>query len=174
MKKVIIIGASGQGRVVADIIRASGDEVVGFLDDNKKLDTLGIVDDSVKYPNTEYIIAIGASTVREKFSNMKLSWYTAIHPSAIISPDAEIGEGSVVMPNAVINSGVRIGKHSIINTGAVVEHDNVLGDYVHISVGAKTGGTVTIGKSTWVGIGATVTNNIKICDNVIIGAGIPT
>lgn len=36
-KSVVIIGASGHGKVVADIIKKSGDEVVGFLDDNPHL-----------------------------------------------------------------------------------------------------------------------------------------
>ena len=101
-----------------------------------------------------------------------MRWYTAIHPSAVISAlDTEIGAGSVVMANAVVNPSAHIGTHCIINTAAVVEHDNRIGDFSHISVGARLGGAVSIGAHTWIGIGAAVGNNVSICDHCIIGAG---
>lgn len=170
-KNVIIIGASGYGQVVADIVRANGDEVLGFLDDDNNKKTLGKVADYFKYPDAEFVIGIGNGSAREKISALPLKWYLAVHPSAIISPSVQIGEGTVVMPNAVINANSQVGRHCIINSGAIVEHDNVVADYAHISVGAKLGGTVAIGKRTWVGIGATVINNISICENCMIGAG---
>ena len=171
MKNVVIIGAGGHGKVVADIVRANGDIFVGFLDDAPKSGVIGRVSEVNKYPDAEIIIAIGNADVRKRLSNMNVKWYTAIHPTAVISPSAEIGVGTVVMPNSVINAGAIVGKHCIVNTGAIVEHDNVLGDYVHVSVGAKLGGTVKVGDSTWIGIGATVSNNISICGGCMIGAG---
>lgn len=172
MKKVVILGASGHAHVIADIVSACGDMVEAFLDDNTDiLGVAGSISDYTKYSTCEFIIGIGSAEVREKFSNLPVKWYTAIHPSAVVSPKATIGEGTVVMPNAVINSGAVIGKHTIINTNAVVEHDNVIGDYVHISVGAKLGGAVHVGKTTWIGIGATISNNIDICGGCVIGAG---
>lgn len=169
-KKVIIFGASGHGRVIADIVRANGDEVLGFLDDDETKNALGKVDDWKKY-DAEFVVGIGNTEIRERISLLPCRWYTAIHPSAVVSPDAEIGKGTVVMPNAVINTGAKIGKHCIINTGAVVEHDNHIEDYVHVSVGVKLGGTVSVGKSVWIGIGAIVSNNLYICEGSIIGAG---
>ena len=172
MKKVVIIGASGHGKVIADIVRAAGDELIGFLDDNPNLNTLGSICNYEKFPDAEFIIAIGNAEIRERISKqIRVKWYTAIHPSAVVSESSEIGEGSVVMANAVINADARVGRHCIINTLAAVEHDNVLEDFVHISVGAKLGGTVKVGKRTWIGIGATVSNNIEICKDVMIGAG---
>ncbi|MCQ2455358.1 MAG: acetyltransferase [Clostridia bacterium] len=170
-KDVIIIGAGGHGNVVADIVKLNGDNLVGFLDDKPADKVLGAVSDYEKYKDCYFVIAIGNAEVREQISKNKCRYYTAIHPSAIISPSAEIGEGTVVMPNAVINADAKIGKHCIINTSAVVEHDNEIGDFAHISVGAKLGGTVHIGKSTWVGIGACIKNNTNICENCLIGAG---
>lgn len=180
MKSVIIIGASGHGKVVADIIQKSGDILLGFLDDNPNLTNkfigfpvLGIVNDYKNY-NAEFVIAIGNAEIREKIAKKlsNVSWYTAIHPTAVISEiDVKIGEGTVIMANVVINSSARIGKHCIINSGAVVEHDNKIEDFVHVSVGAKIAGTVNIGKSSWIGIGAVVSNNLNICSNCIIGAG---
>lgn len=171
-KKVIIIGASGHGNVVADVIRAAGNEVVGFLDDDPNKETLGSVSDYEKYPDAEFIIAIGDSKIRKQISrSLNCKWHTAIHTSAIVSPSAVISEGTVVMPNAIVNANAVIGKHCIINTGAIVEHDNCIGNYAHISVGSRLGGNVTIDENTWIGIGATIKNNIKITKNCIIGAG---
>ena len=182
-KSVIIIGASGHGKVVADIVQKSGDRVVGFLDDNLNIGfsfinfpVLGTVDNYVKYKKNdiEYVIAIGNAEIRERIAQklFGVHWYTAIHPTAVISDiDTEVDDGTVVMANAVINTGSRIGKHCIINSGAVVEHDNHIADFVHISVGAKLAGTVNIGKRSWIGIGATISNNVNICADCIIGAG---
>lgn len=177
---VIIIGAGGHGKVVADIVQRSGDRVIGFLDDNPDAGSiligspmLGSVDDYKKY-SAEFVIAIGNADIRRRISQKlsDVSWYTAIHPTAVISDiDVEIGTGTVVMANAVINPGTKIGKHCIINSGAIVEHDNRIDDFVHVSVGAKLGGTVKIGKGTWIGIGVSVSNNVNICDNCMIGAG---
>lgn len=179
-EKVVIIGASGHGKVIADIILKSGDEVVGFLDDNPNLTesfigfpALGKVADAIIYQEYKFVVAIGNADIREKIVNeLEVEWYTAIHPNAVISSiGVEIGEGTVVMANAVINSDAKIGKHCIINTGAIVEHDNFLGDFVHVSVGAKLAGAVRIGRKSWVGIGSQIIQCKTICDEVIIGAG---
>jgi sugar O-acyltransferase, sialic acid O-acetyltransferase neuD family len=180
MKEVVIIGASGHGKVVADIILKSSDRLVGFLDDDEKkgrefsgFPILGAVSKWKEYRDKYFIIAIGDPVVREQISKeITTNFYIALHPSAQVSMiDTSIEEGTVVMANAVINSGAKIGKHCIVNTSAVVEHDNQISDFAHISVGAKLAGAVNIGSRTWIGIGATVSNNLIICDNCIIGAG---
>lgn len=180
-EKVIIIGASGHGKVVADVVIQAGDQVIGFLDDNTDIsDTfvgfpvLGTVDKFTDYLGSKFIVAIGNAEIRESIVKklQGVSWYTAIHPKAIISDmDTSISEGTVVMADAVINAGATIGKHCIINTGAIVEHDNKLEDFVHISVGAKVAGNVHVGRRTWIGIGSTVSNNLEICEDCMIGAG---
>lgn len=171
MKKVVILGASGHAKVIADIIRASGDTIIAFLDDDTSNDVAGPISDYSKYADCEFVIGIGNAKIRERISQLPIKWYTAIHPTSIISPSATIAEGTVVMPLSVINADAKIGKHCIVNTSAIVEHDNNIEDFVHISVGAKLGGTVSIGKSTWIGIGASVKNNISICSECMIGAG---
>lgn len=181
-KKVVIIGASGHGKVIADIIIKSGDQVRGFLDDAENLPesildipVLGKVQDFKKYEDCAFVIAIGSAKIREKIADMldgKVQWYTAVHPGAVISSlGVEIGAGTAVMANAVINSCAHIGRHCIVNTAAVVEHDNVLEDYVHISPNAALAGTVTVGKRTHIGVGASVRNNLSICADCVIGAG---
>ena len=169
-KKVIIIGAGGHGNVIADTVQANNDILVGFLDDNN-INAIDKISGYKKYNDCLFVVGIGNAKLREKFSKLKCNWYTAIHPTAVISKSCVIEEGTVVMANAVINANAQIGKHCIINTGAIVEHNDMIDDYAHISVGAKLGGTVRIGKRTWVGIGATVKNNIAICNDCVIGAG---
>lgn len=180
-KSVIIVGAGGHGKVIADIVQKSGDQLMGFLDDNPQIGdsfigfpVLGSVEEFRKFREAEYIIAIGNAAIREKIAEKMegAAWYTAIHPASVVSTiDVSLGEGTVVMANAVINSGSIIGKHCIINTGAVVEHDNIIESFVHVSVGAMLAGTVCVGKGTWIGIGAIVSNNLSICGACTIGAG---
>lgn len=179
-KKVIVIGASGHARVIADIIKCSGDEVIGFLDDRNPVEfpglrIMGCINDAktLQTDEVQFIVGIGKNETREEIVQRlgELPYYTAIHPSAIIAEDVTIGEGSAVMANAVINTGSCIGKHCIINTAATADHDNDLADYVHLSPGVHISGTVTIGKGTWLGTGAVASNNVNICGGCTIGAG---
>ena len=186
-KNVVIIGAGGHAKVIADIIDKSKDIVVGFLDDNKtkgdiiikekQYKVIGRIDDCRKIqlesPEIEFVIAIGNNKVRKQIAERykDLKFYTAIHPSSQIALDVEIGEGTVVMSNTSINTSAKIKKHCIVNTGAVIEHDNILEDYVHVSPDATLCGTVQIGELTHIGAGTTIRNNINICHDCIIGAG---
>ena len=177
--EVVIIGAGGHGKVIADIVISAGDRVLGFLDDRegacvKGFSWLGRIEAFSRFPNAEFIAAIGSAELRQRITSELdgVRWYRAVHPQAVVSSlDTEVGEGTAVMAGAVINPGARIGRHCIINTGAIVEHDNEIGDFAHISVGARLAGTVHIGTSTWVGAGATVSNNVTICVGCMIGAG---
>lgn len=180
-KSVVIIGASGHGKVIADIIVNSDDKVLGFLDDaddvqGKKIigfPVLGKIADYDNYKDCEFVIAIGNPYIREKIAiELPVKWYTAIHPTAVISSlDVEIGEGTVIMANAVVNPSARIGKHCIINTGAIVEHDNILEDYVHLSPNVTLAGIVKVGKSTHIGAGSCTKQVLNIASDCIIGAG---
>lgn len=180
-EQVIVIGAGGHGKVIADIVRSCGDTVLGFLDDSLAapesvcgIPVLGRIENYVNYLGAWFVIAIGNGTVRRKVA-ARLSgvrWYTAIHPDAVVSDmGTSIGEGTVVMAGAVVNPCTVIGKHCIVNTRAGVDHDNKIGDYTHISVGATLAGTVTVGDTVWVGAGAVVSNNISVCSKCMIGAG---
>ena len=176
MKKVIIIGAGGHGKVTADIVRHSGDEVVGFLDDKPfksfaKASIIGNTGDIGKWSDCMYFAAIGNAVIRKKIMSNNVPWYTAIHPTAVIADDVKIGEGSLLAANSVVNSGTEIGKGCIINTAATVDHDCILEDFVHISPGAHLSGSVKIGSETWVGVGACVVNNVEICGGCTVGAG---
>lgn len=179
MNNVVIIGAGGHAKVVADIVIKSKDKLLGFLDDNKKgcvlneYSVIGKVSDCVNFADdTKFIIAIGNNEIRKRISSeFDLKWYTAIHPSAQIGFSCQIGVGSAVMANAVINSDTKIGNHCIVNTAAVVEHDNIIADFVHISPNVTLCGAVTVGECTHIGAGSVVRNGITIIDNVTVGIG---
>ena len=181
-KKIIIIGASGHGKVVADIAKLNGYEEILFLDDDTskrscgRNPVVGTSKDIRQYKDDhEFIIAIGNNRIREKISDTlekeNIKQTILIHPSAVIDETATIKEGTVVMANAVINASVKIGRSCIINTASSIDHDCIINDFVHISPGVHVAGTVTIGRNTWIGIGSTVINNLEICANCIIGAG---
>lgn len=181
MKKLIIIGASGHGKVVADIAQKVGYTDILFLDDNPKLTmcehypVIGDCGRIAEFDDCDFVVAIGNVTIRRRLQDRlehdKKRIAVLIHPSAVIGENVCIGQGSVVMAGAVINSGTVIGKGCIINTSCSVDHDCVLGDYVHVSVGAHIAGTVCVGAETWIGIGVIVSNNISVTEKCVIGAG---
>ncbi len=177
--RLLIIGAGGHGRVIADIAVRCGYTDIAFLDDNAVGNCMGFpivgTGKDIKKWNdgcNEFIIAIGNNAIRERIAGEhNVKWATLIHPSAQIGMGTVIQEGTVVMAGAVVNPCATVGRHCIINTCAVVEHDNVLEDFVHISPNAALGGVVTVGKGTHIGIGASVKHWVHICEYCAIGAG---
>jgi sugar O-acyltransferase (sialic acid O-acetyltransferase NeuD family) len=183
MKQLAILGASGHGKVVAEIAEIDGWEVVFFDDAYPTLDHLE------HWPvvgNTEVLltmlpsfagcfVAIGNNKIRMDKQKLLADaggrFPILIHPSSIVSRYAQVGIGSVVMAGAVINSFTRIGQACIVNTASTIDHDCVLGDGVHISPGANLAGGIEIGETSWVGIGASVKELITIGRDVTIGAG---
>ena len=181
--KLIIIGASGHGKVVADIaIKMNKWQSIAFLDDDESirtsmgLEVIGKTADAFTYKDeADFFVAIGSNATREKIQEklieQGLNVVSLTHPRVAIGTDVEIGIGSVVMAGVVINSASRIGKGCIINTSSSLDHDNVIEDYVHISPGVRTAGSVSIGKGTWLGVGSIVSNNVNICSGCKVGAG---
>ncbi|HDR4707883.1 TPA: acetyltransferase [Bacillus paranthracis] len=182
-KKLLIIGASGHGRVIADIaLKMNKWQSVAFLDDNENIGCsmgIEIIDKSAsisKYiDDYDFFVGIGNNAIREKIQRQLetkgASIPILIHPSAIIGEQVYLEAGTVVMAGAVINCCTKIGKGCIINTASTVDHDNVIEDYVHISPGVHLAGTVKVGSGTWLAIGSIVINNINITRECKIGAG---
>jgi sugar O-acyltransferase (sialic acid O-acetyltransferase NeuD family) len=170
MSKLIIIGAGGHGKVVAD---AAACEYV-FVDQQanvqegvhamKELSSLQSSDHQV-------IVGIGNNETRLQVLAGLRNVATIIHKDASVSSTTSLGEGTVVFAQAAINPDTSIGRGCIINTGATVDHDCKLDDGVHISPGANVGGGVTIGTCSWIGIGASVKHGVTIGKNVTVGAG---
>ncbi len=177
--RLVIIGAGGHGKVIADIALQLGYEQIAFLDDRNLKEhigfpVLGMSNDIEELDDgkTEFVIAIGDNHIRKIVAGThQVPWATLVHPNSTLATSVKIGEGTVVMAGAITNADAVIGKHCIINTGAIVEHDNIIEDYAHISPRVALGGNVHIGSLAHLGIGATVKNNISICSECVIGAG---
>lgn len=179
MNRLIIVGAGGHGKVLADMAMRNGYADICFLDDTVTGEIMGLpvigATDYIECLNdgkTDFVIGIGNNTLRKQIAEKyRVNWVSLIHPSAQIAWNVNIGNGTVVMANVVINSCALVGEHCIVNTGAIVEHDNVIGNYVHLSPNVTLGGTVCIHPLTHVGIGAIVKNNVEVCADCVIGAG---
>lgn len=174
--KLTIIGASGHGKVVADIARLDGYESIVFLDDNKEVSECAgypVIGDTTADPVGDVFIAIGNADLRRKMMEQFSGHYqpVLIHPNAVVARGVEIGAGSVVMAGAVINPESQLGRGCIVNTSSSIDHDCIVGDFVHVAVGTHVCGTVTVGDFVWIGAGATVSNNVSICSECMIGVG---
>lgn len=168
-----LYGASGHAKVIIDILKASGKVVEGLVDDNPGVEQLQgykVLHDADGL--SPFIISIGDNQIRKKIAEKLHSTFgLAIHPAAVISPYAEIGDGSVVMQGAIIQADAKIGLHCIVNTGASVDHECMIADYVHISPHSTLCGNVHVGEGTWIGAGTTIIPGVKIGKWCVIGAG---
>lgn len=181
MNRLVIIGASGHGKVVADIAEKNGYSDICFLDDNRSIKNcgcyrvVGSAGEIEAYHGSDFIVAIGNAKIREKIQRELVlageNVISLIHPQAVVARTVRIGLGTVVMAGAVINSDAKIGQGCIVNTCASVDHDCEIADFVHVSVGAHVAGTVAVGERSWIGAGAVVSNNIELVSDSIIGAG---
>lgn len=180
--KLLIFGASGHGKVLAEIASQTGKyEEILFLDDDAEMqkNNPSVIGDRF-FPianRGEYdvVIAVGNAQIRrqvqEKYEEAGVRLVSLVHPSACVAKDVCIGRGTVVMAGAVIQSGSSLGKGCIINTCASVDHDSRIADFVHVAVGVHLAGNVSVESMTWIGAGAVVSNNINIGKRVMIGAG---
>lgn len=179
-----ILGASGHGKVLADIAELTGWDNIVFFDDawpektnNGAWRVVGNTQSLLKCL-TEYdgvTVAIGNNKIRQQklqqLSRAGAKIITLIHPSATVSRYTKIGLGSVVVAGAVINPDCIIGSGAIINTCSSVGHDCILGEAVHVCPGARLAGGTEVGDRAWVGVGSSVRQLIKIGADSIIGAG---
>lgn len=182
IKRLAIIGASGHGKVIADIARACGVTDIMFYDDRWQelgehygYAVVGSVKDAFSDADTKYdaaVVAIGNSKIRSSIQEQLSAIAPAlIHPAAVVSPTARLGKGTVVMPHAVVNSDTLVGEGVIINSGAVVEHDCTIDNFAHICPNSALAGGVTVGANSWIGIGSSVIQLVTIGSDVTVGAG---
>lgn len=173
MKTIAIYGASGHGRVVADIAMSNGYDEVIFIDDgdNRYLN----FQEYVKLYHYPIALGIGENSTRkivyEKIKAQNLEVKTLVHIKSIVARDVILKEGVVVMPGVVVNVGSVIGVGTILNTGSIVEHDCVIGDFVHIAPNSALAGSVQVKDLTFIGIGSSVIQGKVIGKNSVIGAG---
>ena len=181
---IILIGDSGHGKVIADIVMSNGDNIVAKLDDKYNgifhndgcyYGPVSEVKELIKKKQAKVIISVGSNTIRRNIVerlNLSYEHYAiSIHKQTFISPSAKIGKGTVIMPGAVVNADASIGSHSIVNSNAVIEHDCIIEDFTHVSPGSIMAGGVKLGEGVHVGAGATVIPIKKIGKWSVVGAG---
>jgi sugar O-acyltransferase (sialic acid O-acetyltransferase NeuD family) len=185
--KVFVYGASGHGKVVADILLVAKDSrFAGFVDDRSELQLTSILgfpvrgdgkwlkEEAARMP-VAVALGVGDNSARQHVAQKCLDWgvelLTLVHPAATVSASAHLGRGTVVMAQAVINPDARIDNGVIVNTGAVVEHDVQIGEYAHLSPNAAMAGTSRLGKFSHLGIGSVVIQGVSIGAYSIVGAG---
>jgi len=178
---VVLIGAGGHAKVVADAVLASGRTIAGVYDDTPDPSAAVVIPGathlgplvSAPAETRPLIVALGSLDLRRTSIDAcaKCTFANAVHPQAIVSPRATVAPGSLIAARAVINPGARISAHAIINTGAIIEHDCTIGENPHIGPGAILSGGVTVGSDTLIGSGAIVLPSVKIGSNCVIGAG---
>jgi sugar O-acyltransferase (sialic acid O-acetyltransferase NeuD family) len=183
--RTFVYGASGHGKVVLDILLASGAEVVGFIDDGRPPGTLVLglpvagggdfLVAEARQGDVAIALGIGDNAARQRvFERCHAAGadiISAVHPRATVARSASIGRGTVIMAGAVVNPDAAVGIGAIVNTGAVVEHDCVLGDFAHLSPNAALGGGARIGDLSHVGLCAVVLPCKSVGERSIVGAG---
>ena len=186
----LILGGGGHARVIIECLRANKtEESLGILDRDPALgqqEVLGVpvlggdelLPHLAREGTTRFLVGLGGvgdNRPRQRLfeSGLKhgLNPLTLCHPSAVCSPSASLGGGTVVFPGAVVNACTRLGTNVIVNTGAIVEHDCTVGDHVHLATGSRVCSTVRIGNAAHIGAGSTVRQGISIGEGAIVGAG---
>lgn len=188
MKPLIIVGAGGHGRVLADALRVAGACVLGFTDSDANLQAATV--DGLSVLGTDEVLAgfsvdevvlvngvgsAGLPTARralgERLRAEGWRFGTVVHPKAIVAEGAVLEEGAQVMAGAVVQPGARIGRNAVVNTGAVVDHDCEIGAYVHVAPGATLSGGVVVGEDSHVGTGAVVVQGVRLGPRTMVAAG---
>ena len=186
---IIIIGAGGHARVLADALLLSGQSVLGFTDKDASLhgtsflglpvlgsDELVLASRSPR--DTLLVNGIGGAAgtalrrrIQRELESRDWRFTSVRHPSAIVSPHAVIGHATQILANGVVQPGARLGPGTIVNTGAIVEHDCDVGDQVHVAPRALLCGDVRIGQYSHIGAGAVVRQGVTLGPETIVAAG---
>lgn len=179
---LVVLGAGGHGRAVAELARLCGHAVVGFLDaspPSATVDGLPVWPESIVQAGVlpadagGVVFGVGDNEARAALMarHARFPQPSLVHPRAIISPSAVIAEGAVILPGAVVHTGAQVGRGAIVNSGAVVEHHCILGEASHVAPGAVLCGGARLGDRALVGAGAVVTPQRVIGMAAVVGAG---
>lgn len=181
-QEVILIGAGGHGLSLAEF---AGSQITGYVANEENPDMPGewlgpdsCAQELIEKGNFFHMAFVYSgwplmkkrAELLEFYRSQGAKFASLIAPTAIISSNSRIGEGSAIMTGAIINRAT-LGENVIVNSGAIVEHHCVIGDNSFIGPGVVIGGFTSIGKNCFIGLGAKVSNGITIADNISIAMG---
>ncbi len=189
-RQIVLLGAGGHARVVADAWRAAGGQpIVGIVMPEGvalpgapiphswvKTDSAFLAEDPAHYLLLNGIGLVPGRRTRlmiaERYRAAGFDFEAVVHPAAVIARDCRIADGAQVMAGAVLQTGTIVAQDAIINTGARVDHDCVIGSGAHIAPGAILCGNVKIGRAAFVGAGAVVLPGVRVGDGALVPAGL--
>ncbi|SDI11692.1 sugar O-acyltransferase, sialic acid O-acetyltransferase NeuD family [Paraburkholderia phenazinium] len=185
MKKLLIVGAGGHGKSVAEAALACGSfELVGFVDDAAPELTsvwdwpvLGTTASLAEYRSRAdaAIVAIGNNGLREalfdRLGALGFELPAVVHPTAIVSPRTIIGPGSAIMAGSIIGTEAKLGAGSIVNSGAVVDHHCTVEDFGHLGVNTSMAGGSILGRAAWMQAGSALGYGVRVQDGVVLAPG---
>jgi sugar O-acyltransferase (sialic acid O-acetyltransferase NeuD family) len=188
VQPLVIYGAGGHAREIAELVRdINADrtrwDLLGFLSDEasargRELDGLPVLGDQSwlqQHKDMHVAIGVGSPSARRAIAHATgrsgARFPVLVHPAAVVSQYAEIGQGTHVTAACIVTVDVSIGTFVVLNRACNLSHDCHLGDYVTIAPGVQLAGNVTIGTGCDVGIGACVIQGVSIGEWTIIGAG---
>jgi acetyltransferase EpsM len=180
-RTLVLLGAGDHAAVVGEAARLAGWPVAGCVADRPSTRGLHVLGDETTAVLPADVALIAAFTggvgmapraqAIARWTARAAAWATIIHPRAVVSPGATLGDGTFVAALALVGPGARVGAHAILNHGAIVEHDVVVGARTHLAPGAVVGGSTTIGAGCWIGLGARIRDHITIGDGAVVGMG---
>lgn len=185
-QRLLILGAGGHGRAVADLARACGFTVAGFTDRSPSAGgpgspVLGTDAELATLIRAQQIdggvVGVGNTALRRRAQlydvlvAASVAQPSLVHPRAAASPSAEVGPGSVVFAGSVLGSGVRLGANAVLYSGVVVEHECLIGDHAYLSPGVILSGQVTVESGAFLGAGAVVLPGLRVGEGAVVAAG---
>lgn len=176
---VVILGAGRQAVETTGYCQRLGLAVTGYIEEFATGDHSGLAapvimfDDAGAWASQPALTAVGTAEVRRRFVD---AWHgnqflTIVDPTAWLSDDATVGEGTTISPGALLNRFVDVGRHALVNTGAILCHDVVVGDFATVGPGCNIGGVSRVGDGAFIGIGATLSDRVSVGRNAVVGAG---
>lgn len=181
MTKLILIGAGGHAKSVADSISDSQVELCGFIDEHKTGTYLGkpVFGSDIRqvpdYRSYTYFVSIGDIQIRklwfERIAELQLQTLNIIDSTALISPSARLGTGNFIGKMAVINADVVMGDNNVVNTRALIEHECRIGSHIHLSTNSVINGNVEVEDGVFFGSSATSNGQLRIGHDAVVGSG---
>jgi sugar O-acyltransferase (sialic acid O-acetyltransferase NeuD family) len=178
IQRIFIVGAGGFGREMLQWVRdtwpSHSAKLAGFLAaDAESISSyscsLPILEDPATFeprPTDALLLAIGIPGIRrrvaEQLKTRGAEFLTLIHPTAVVSPTADVGPGSILCPYSIASDSARLGRFTLMNYHSSLGHDASTGDFSVLSPYAALGGGAVIEDDVFLGMHASVGPRVRV------------